>query len=205
MNSLRKDHLEAQLSQDYKFLNNVRNRLRYTGDPREQGNLELTIEEIEQRISNYEAELNSLKNKGLKTKNQLISEGCELLKNGRLKEAENKFDQAQRLDNQLAEPWYWKAQVALADNNQPVALKYIEKALKLDSNNLDCRVLQIKILLLSGGEHRQQAKEIAEEVSNISSDLKAWVDDLKNENVFSSLVITSRELEMKFPVSISEN
>lgn len=198
-------HEQEELEKDLDFLKQLEEDLRCARDVRERRGFENNIKELKQRIHNRETELGLNPIHNVKPKDQLIVEGCKLLESKKLDEAERKFNEAQRRNHNSSEPWYWKAQVAVADNNQPVALKYIEKALKLDSNNLDCRVLQIKILLLSGGEHRQQAKEIAEEVANISSDLKAWVDHLENENVFSSLVITSRELEMKFPVSISEN
>ena len=198
-------HEQEELEKYLDFIKQLEEDLRCARDARERRGFENDIKELKQRIHNRETELGLNPIHNVKPKDQLIVEGCKLLESKKLDEAEKKFNEAQRCNNNSPEPWYWKAQVALADNNQPVALKYIEKALKLDSNNLDCRVLQIKILLLSGGKHRQQAKEIAEEVANISSDLKAWVDDLKNENVFSSLVITSRELEMKFPISIFKN
>ncbi|MBD2606333.1 hypothetical protein H6G81_17795 [Scytonema hofmannii FACHB-248] len=198
-----RQHHEEQLKKDYDLLKKLEDKRRFENDPREQGKLEADIEEIKQKIHEREIEIDSI-HIDVKPKNQLILEGCELLKNKRFDRAEDKFDEAKRHDNQSPEPWYWKAQLAIVKDNKPVALKYIQNALQLNSSHLPSIVLQIKLLLLMGGNYRVKAKEIASQMDDISSEINSWLDCLDKENLFSSIVITSYELDRKCPITIAE-
>ncbi|HYX18566.1 MAG TPA: hypothetical protein VE944_30225 [Nostoc sp.] len=199
-----RQHHEEQLKEDLDFLKELEDDLRNEDELRNRRKLEKQIEETKQRIRNREKEIDSIETNDLKPRNQFILEGCELLKNKKFHSAEEKFDQAKRLDNQSPEPWYWKAQVAVAKDNKPVALKYVQNALQLNASHLPSIVLQIKLLLLMGGNSRVEAKKIASQSYSISSEINSWLDCLEKKNLFSSIVITSCELEDKCPISIAE-
>ena len=199
-----RQHEEEELGKDYDLLKKLEKQLRFEDNVRTQGKLEDDIEEIKQRIRKRETELNSLETNPVQSKNQLILSGCELLKQKNFKLAEEKFDEARRTDNQSPEPWYWKARVALAKDNKSVALGYIDKSLQLDSSHISSLVLQIKILLLMGGKYRLEAKEIVSQIRGRYDILGSWLDCLEKENIFSSIVVTSDELERKCPSPIDE-
>jgi tetratricopeptide (TPR) repeat protein len=123
------------------------------------------------------------------------------LKNKEFHQAEEKFDQALIIRPNSAEPWYWKAKVALAKDNKLVALEYINKALGIDANHLYSLVLKIKLLLLSGGEKKLEAEKIAKQSYGIAAELDSWLKCLEQEKIFSNLVITISELDKKYPFS----
>ena len=60
----REQYIREQLSKDYELLKKLEDRQRYEDDPRRRGKLEADIEEINQQISQREAELKSLKSEG---------------------------------------------------------------------------------------------------------------------------------------------
>ncbi|BAY95740.1 MULTISPECIES: hypothetical protein [unclassified Tolypothrix] len=194
-----RQHEEEELEKDYGLLKELEDELRNEDELRKQRKLEKDIKEIKQRIQEREREI-----KGVKPQNQLILEGYELLKNKKFAQAEEKFDEAKRLDSQSPESWYWKARVAIAKDNKPVALEYIRKALQLNEGHLSSLVLQIKILLLMGGNYRGEAKIIASQIYGMYDELNCWLDCLEKENLFSSIVLTSYELEKKCPISIDD-
>lgn len=129
---------------------------------------------------------------------QLIHEGYQLLDKGKFDQAEAKFDEARRLTPKSAEPWYAKAKVSLAKQNRPVALQYIDKALKINSKHEPSLVLKIKVLLSNGGSERIQAKTIVDNIgknNEFSDDLNQWVNCLKYKKVFSKVLIVETELD----------
>ena len=121
------------------------------------------------------------------------------MKDGEFNRAEEKFDEANRLEPESPEPWYWKAKVALVKGNSPVALKYINKALDMNANHLHSLVLKIKLLLLSGGNEKLEAEKIAKQSYGIADDLDVWFNCLEQEKIFTNLVITISELDRKCP------
>lgn len=135
----------------------------------------------------------------ISTVNQCLNEGCKLLKDRKFEEAEAKFEEAQKLESKSPEPWYWKAQLALAKNNKKVALAYINRALKLNPNYWYGLALKIKLLLLMGGKYREEAKNIAEQSHEISDELVSWLNCLEQNNCFNSIIITNSELDEKCP------
>ncbi len=100
------------------------------------------------------------------------------------------------------DPWYWKAQLALARENKPVALKYTDKALKLEPNHLHSLVLKIKLMLLNGGHDLVNALAIATKSHRRSEELDSWLNCLEREKVFLSSLNTDSELDAKCPLPI---
>lgn len=194
-----RQHEEEQLEKDYDLLKELEEELRNEDSLRERRKLKKDIDEIKEIIQEREGKI-----EGVQPKNQLILEGYELLKKKKFDQADEKFDEAKRLDNQSPEPWYWKAQVAIAKDNKPVALEYIRKALQLNSSHISSLVLQIKILLLMGGNYRVEAKTIASQIHGKYKELNSWLECLEKKNIFSSIVVTSYELEIKCPTPIDE-
>ncbi len=74
--------------------------------------------------------------------------------------------------------------------------------MQLNSSHISSLVLQIKILLLMGGDCRVEAEEKASQIYGKYDQLNSWLDCLKKENIFSSIVITSSELEIRCPIII---
>lgn len=121
------------------------------------------------------------------------------MKDREFNRAEEKFDEANKLEPKFPEPWYWKAKVALVKGNSAVALKYINKALEMNANHLHSLVLKIKLLLLSGGNEKLEAEKIAKQSYGITDDLDVWLNCLEKEKIFAHLVITISELDRKCP------
>lgn len=124
--------------------------------------------------------------------NQLIRDGHELLNNGKIEQAEAKFDEARRLAPKSADPWYWKARVSLKGKHRQGAIEYLNKALKIKANHEPSLVLKIKILLLSGGTDSTKARTIAKQSYDVSASLKKWVNCLEKNNVFSDIITESK-------------
>lgn len=133
----------------------------------------------------------------VKTVNDTLLAGYEFLQDKEFDKAEAKFNEAQKLENRSPEPWYWKAQLALAKDNKAVALNYINRALKLNPNYWYGIALKIKLLLLMGGEHREEAQEIATQSHQVSDELDLWLDCLEKNNCFGSIIVTNSELDAK--------
>lgn len=129
--------------------------------------------------------------------NSVLVEGYEFLQNGDYDRAEEKINQARMGEPKSPDPWYGKAQLALARENRPVALKYTDKALKLEPKHLPSLVLKIKLLLLNGGHDLVRAKEMATKSHGISEELDSWLNCLERENVFSYSLNTDYELDAK--------
>lgn len=129
------------------------------------------------------------------TANEALKAASQLLQDKQFDKAEEKFHETQKLGTDLSEYWYWKAQLAVARDNKQVALNYINRALKLNTNYLHGLVMKIKLLLLMGGEYRKEAKIIANRSYHIVHELDLWLDCLNNKNIFSYTVITNSELD----------
>lgn len=127
----------------------------------------------------------------------VLVEGYEFLQNLDYDKAEEKFNQASRREPKSPDPWYWKAQLALARENKPVALEYTDIALKLEPKHLHSLVLKIKLLLLNGGHDLVKAEGIATKSYGISEELDSWLNCLEREKVFSSSLNTDSELDAK--------
>lgn len=127
----------------------------------------------------------------------VLFEGYKFLQNRDYDRAEEKFNQASRQEPKSPDTWYWKAQLALARENKPVALKYVDRALHLDPNHLHSLVLKIKLLLLKGGHHLVEVEGIATQSQGIGEELDLWLNCLEKEKVFSSWLNTDSELDVK--------
>jgi tetratricopeptide (TPR) repeat protein len=185
-------HEQEQLDKDYEELKGLEDDLRHESDRRNRLKLEDSIKEIKRKIQEREAKL-----KGIKPLNQLLVEGYELLANQKFNRAEKKFEEAGRIEPKSPDPWYWKAEVALAKGNRQVALKYINKALDFDSLHLHSLVLKIKLLLLSGGNDRLEAQKLADQSYGISDTLDSWLDCLEQTETFTNLINTNSELDRR--------
>lgn len=145
--------------------------------------------------------INSVISPKIQTKKTPIYEGQELLDKGELKRAEEKFNEVQRLEPKSPEPWYWKARVALARRNQSTALEYLNQALNITPRHSHSLALQIKLLLLNGGEDINKAHKIVSQSYNISPELDLWLNCLNQKNIFNSISTTESELNRfcRFP------
>jgi hypothetical protein len=130
---------------------------------------------------------------------QALLDGYEFLEEGELDEADKKFNKARNIRQNLPEPWYWKANVALERQNKPTALEYANKSLELDPQHIYSWELKIKLLLLSGGDQMEEAEKIAQKSFGISDKLDSWLDCLNKEGFFTLKITTASELNKKCP------
>ncbi|NET61020.1 MAG: hypothetical protein F6K47_34305 [Symploca sp. SIO2E6] len=131
----------------------------------------------------------------IKTKNTPIDEGQELLNKGEIKQADEKFDQAKKLDQKSPEPWYWKARLAVDSDNKEIAFEYLEQALTIMPDHSYSLALKIKLLLLRGGEDIKKAQKIATQSHGISSELNSWLLCLEKKEIFNLKSTSELELE----------
>jgi hypothetical protein len=106
--------------------------------------------------------------------------------------------------------WYLKAIEALNSGNKSIALDYVNRGLTKPKNApkqvTSLLALKIKVLLLIGGSDNQaEAKNVANQNYGYSSALDGWINCLKEENLFSSIITTNTELEAKCPSPIYHN
>jgi tetratricopeptide (TPR) repeat protein len=132
---------------------------------------------------------------------EILIEGYEFLKAGELDKADKKFEEAKSLKPTSPEPWYWKAYTALKKQNYPAAIAYVDQSLKINHKHPYSLELKIKLLLLSGGNQRAEAKKISDQSYGISNELNLWLTCLKKNNLFFSIVVTSSELDRKCPAT----
>jgi tetratricopeptide (TPR) repeat protein len=136
-------------------------------------------------------------------KNSLLFDGYQFLRAGELDKAQQKFSQAQVKNPRSAEPLYWQARLALARDRQQNSLYYLEEALKYDSEHVHSLALKMKVLLLMGGQHIQQGKQLAQSVSvsHSSPVLKKWSRCISE---LSGFIITETDINSRcqslFPV-----
>jgi hypothetical protein len=108
----------------------------------------------------------------------------------------------------LPNPWYSKAIVSLENGNKENALAYINKGLNKVPKNEPKQIvillaLKIKVLLLIGGSDNQaKAENVANQNYGSSSALDKWINCLREEKFFSSIITTETELEAKCPSPI---
>jgi hypothetical protein len=112
-------------------------------------------------------------------------------------------------DNAKPEPpslWYLKAIKAMERGNKSIALEYVNKGLKEVSQNTPKHVagllaLKIKVLLLIGGnDNRTEARNVADQnYGHCLATLDRWIDCLRQQNFFSSIITTETELETQCP------
>jgi tetratricopeptide (TPR) repeat protein len=194
LEQLDQDYELEQLNQDYELRKELEDDLRVAPDASSRKSLERKIQILNQKIEERKAKI-----RGINPLSQTIFEGRKFLKDREFNRAEEKFDQANRLEPESPEPWYWKAKVALAKGNSAVALKYINKALDMDAHHWHSLVLKIKLLLLSGGKEKLEAEKIAKQSRGIADDLDVWLNCLEQEKMFTNLVITISELDRRCP------
>jgi len=105
--------------------------------------------------------------------------------------------------DQPVNPWYSKAMVALENGKKYIALEYVNRGLKKTPKDAGLLTLKIKVLLLIGGsDNLAEARKVADQNDGYSSDLDGWVDCLRKENLFSSIITTETELEAKCPSQV---
>ena len=124
-----------------------------------------------------------------------LARGYTFFENRELDKAEEQFDEARKLKPQSPDPWYWKAQVALAKDKRLIAIQFIEQALNLDSTDAHSLAFKIKLLLLTGGDNRKEAEVMANESRGISRELNMWLDCLNRNNIFSLDIVTATEID----------
>jgi hypothetical protein len=96
---------------------------------------------------------------------------------------------------QPVNPWYSNAMAALENGHKSNALEYVNRGLKKTPKDAGFLTLKIKVLLLIGGsENLAEARKVADQ-----NYLDGWVDCLRKENFFSSIITTETELETKCP------
>lgn len=135
----------------------------------------------------------------ISSENVLIREGYELLDSGELVKAEAKFNEAKNLNPQSAVPWHGKAEVALAKQNLPVAMQYVDRALDIEEKHIPSLVLKIKILLLNGGDQNILAKKLANDSYRLSNELDQWLMCLEEQQFFLNIITTQNELDRLCP------
>jgi len=192
-------HEAEQLEKDYDVLKELEDAFRMESDVLSKKKLEGEIKKLKKIIGEREEIL-----RGINPLNKVLFEGWKLLRNRELDKAEEKFDEANRLEPESPEPWYWKARVAMDKGNIAVALRYVNKLLDrhVEDSNLDhwhILVLKIKLLLLSGGSEKLQAEKIVKHSRGKSATLDSWLDCLEQSQILNNLVITNSELERRCP------
>ena len=131
----------------------------------------------------------------IKVNQQLLIDGYKLLKETNYKEAEQKVDLYGKNNNHTPDYWYWKARIALALRNEEVGLIYLDKALNIVPQHSQSLALKIKTLLLKGGIFQQESKILAGKSVGISPELDVWIKCLRDEQVFTTYLITEFEIE----------
>ncbi|OQW87988.1 MAG: hypothetical protein BWK78_08635 [Thiotrichaceae bacterium IS1] len=110
----------------------------------------------------------------------------------------------EELPSEPPNPWYLKAIDAMNRGNQSIALEYVNRGLKAVPQNTPKQVasllaLKIKVLLLMGGsDNRAAAKHLADQSYGCYlKRLDTWIDCLRQQNLFSSMITTETELETR--------
>ncbi len=135
--------------------------------------------------------------------NNPLFEGYQFLKAGEWRKAERQFNQAARKNPRSVEPWYWKAELALARGHKQVSINYLNQVLKQKKTHIHSLALKMKVLLLLGGRNIKKAKQLGSRIykHHPSQALKNWVICLKQ---VSGFIITATDIETQcqsqFPV-----
>jgi tetratricopeptide (TPR) repeat protein len=133
-----------------------------------------------------------------KTEPSPYYKGDMLIKSGKYAEAERLFNKLMQQYPKQAYPVFWKAKLAMSQGNNPIALRFIRKSLRIDPQHEPSLVMFIKLLLLSG-EQKQivEAREVVSRKAQISEEFRIWTTCLINNNIFSCQLITETMLNSK--------
>ena len=131
---------------------------------------------------------------------QLMESGYQHLKNNQFSQAEEIFDSLRKLHPKRPEPWLGKANIAFKQGNTDIALQFVDKSLSRLPTYWQALAFKIKLLLLLGGIHRDEARQLADEYRGTSLKLDAWLDCLTDNKVFTRLVATDSMLNSLCPI-----
>jgi tetratricopeptide (TPR) repeat protein len=126
---------------------------------------------------------------------QIITSGYQLLEDKQFDKAEETFDLARKLYKKAPEPWLGKAHVTFAQGNTSVALQFVNKSLKQNPNYWQGLAFKIKLLLLLGGNYREEAMKLSTESRGLSTKLDVWLDCLTKQGIFTQLLVTDSVLD----------
>lgn len=130
---------------------------------------------------------------------QALLEGYELLMENQLGRADEKFIEARNIYPTSPDPSYWRARVAIAQNNYEGAIGYLDQAILLDPKHYHSLALKIGSMLFISGDELNAASELAtQSYGIISEDLDSWIDCLKQQESFSK-GITPSEMALFCP------
>ncbi|GAA3247706.1 type IV pilus biogenesis/stability protein PilW [Dactylosporangium siamense] len=97
--------------------------------------------------------------------------------------------------------WYWRARIAAARDNLPVALAYADEALKREPHHVAASALKVRLLLLSPGRgDRTRAKRLAESLRGVDGRLDSWLDLVTASGLFRPGVTTAAEIDARCPL-----
>ncbi len=130
---------------------------------------------------------------------QIIASGYQFLEDKQLDKAEEKFDLARKLYKKAPEPWLGKAHIAFSQSNITVALQFVNKSLQQNPSYWQGLAFKIKLLLLLGGNYREEAMKLSTESRGLSTKLDVWLDCLAEQRIFSQLLVTDSALDSLCP------
>jgi tetratricopeptide (TPR) repeat protein len=130
---------------------------------------------------------------------QLVTSGYQSLEDKNFGRAEEQFDLSRKLNKEAPDPWLGKAHIAFVQDNLDVALKFVDKALQRESSHWQSLALKIKLLLLLGGNNREEAMKLANRSLGLQEELDAWLKCLISQKVFDPLVTTASTLDATCP------
>ncbi|MFC7529863.1 trypsin-like peptidase domain-containing protein [Actinoplanes sp. GCM10030250] len=124
-----------------------------------------------------------------------------LLDGGQVAEADRALHRVARADRQNAAYWHWKARVALAGGNLPVALAYTEQALGYEPRHAPSVAVKMTILLLQNTPgSRDQARRMHHDSRHLDPSLDTWLDCLGTCGMFDGGVRTPTDLDSRCPL-----
>ncbi|MBE9070034.1 hypothetical protein IQ260_25670 [Leptolyngbya cf. ectocarpi LEGE 11479] len=130
---------------------------------------------------------------------QLIASGYQLLSERQFDEAEAQFDLARKLHRGKSEPWLGKAHISFAQGRSGIAIHFVNKALQQNSTHWQTLAFKIKLLLLLGGNHWEEAKKLTIDSQGLSKKLDNWLNCLAKEGIFTQILITEATLDSLCP------
>ncbi|MFG2039965.1 type IV pilus biogenesis/stability protein PilW [Dactylosporangium sp. NPDC048998] len=124
-----------------------------------------------------------------------------LIDRGSLDAAEHELARLFRAGHEEAPVWYWRARIAAARGNLPVAIAYADEALKREPQYVPGAALKIRLLILSPRRgDRERARQLADSMRGVDRALDGWLDCLRAGNQFRPGVTTAAELDGTCPM-----